>query len=123
VNINPQNTVFVFGAKVIKRRIPAILRELSSFSSKIIFPDVLDIPNLENFYTVEKLKQYCPKGKPAKSLSQSLTQVKKMAGRNGTVVICGSLYLIGEILRQVKGIRTKSRIDDNIIESSKSKKT
>jgi len=91
---------------------------LADFSSKIIFPDVLKNPNLENFYSVEYLRKYCPKGKVAFSLPQSLVQAKKMAGRTGTVVICGSLYLIGELLSAEKGIRTKRRIDDNFEKKS-----
>jgi len=118
VKINPKTTVFVFGAKTTKKRIPEILRELADFSSKIIFPDVLKNPNLENFYSVEYLRKYCPKGKVAFSLPQSLVQAKKMAGRTGTVVICGSLYLIGELLSAEKGIRTKRRIDDNFEKKS-----
>jgi len=121
VGINPRKTIFIFGTKTTKKRIPEMLRELSSFSSKIIFPDVLKNPNLENFYSAEKLKKYYPKGKIVSSLPQSLAQAKRMVGKTGTVVICGSLYLIGEFLGAEKGIRTKRRIDDNIIESVKSK--
>lgn len=119
VRINPKNTVFVFGAKTTKKRIPEILRELAGFSPKIIFPDVLKNPNLENFYSAKTLKRYYPQGKYVTSLSQSIIQAKKMAGKNGTVVMCGSLYLIGELLSAEKGIKTKRRIDDNIVERKK----
>lgn len=119
VKINPQKTVFIYGSKKRKKQIPSILRELSSFSKKIIFPDLSHYPDLEDFYTVKKLKKYHPTGKISASLSKSIKQAKKLVGRKGIVVICGSLYMIGEILRIEKGIRTKRRIDDNIIESTR----
>lgn len=100
LELEPQNTIFIFSAKKTKKQIPDILRTLSGFSNKIIFPNVTNIANLKDFYTTSQLKKYYPKAKVTSTLATGIIEAKKIAGKNGTVVITGSLYTIGEILKK-----------------------
>jgi dihydrofolate synthase/folylpolyglutamate synthase len=102
VKIKSSNTVFVVSIKNTKKQVPEMLRTLSSFSKKIIFPDVTKIDDLKDFYHATKLKKYYPEGLITNSLPAGIAKAKKIAGKNGTVVITGSLYTIGEILKNGK---------------------
>jgi dihydrofolate synthase/folylpolyglutamate synthase len=102
VKINPSKTVFVVSIKNTKKQVPEIIRVLYSFSKKIIFPDVTKVDDLKDFYSVKKLKSYYPGGIITDSLIDGIASAKKLAGKNGTVVITGSLYTIGEILKEKK---------------------
>ncbi|MBU0612589.1 bifunctional folylpolyglutamate synthase/dihydrofolate synthase [Patescibacteria group bacterium] len=103
IKVNPQKTVFVLSIKNTKKQIPSMLRTLSDFSKKIILPDVTNIYDLKDFYTTSQLKKRYPKAKVASSLSKGIADAKKMVGKNGVVVITGSLYTIGEILKKDGG--------------------
>jgi dihydrofolate synthase/folylpolyglutamate synthase len=102
VKIKSGNTVFVVSIKNTKKQVPEILRTLSAFSQKIVFPDVTKIDDLKDFYHASKLKKYYPRGIITTSLDGGIVKAKKLAGKDGAVIITGSLYTIGEILRDKK---------------------
>jgi len=121
LKIDPKNLVVIFGAKRRKKRITAILKELSAYSQKIIFPN---LSALSGFHRIEILRRYCPSAKISNSLEKAVKQAKETAGKKGTVVVCGSLHLLGEVLRQ-KNKKSKVKIDlldDNLVEKVKLKK-
>lgn len=102
LGVKSQNTVFIFSAKKTKKQMPDILRSLSGFSDKIIFPNVTSIPNLKDFYSTSQLKKYYPKAKVTSSLATGISEAEKRVGKKGVVVVTGSLYTIGEILKKTK---------------------
>jgi len=102
VGVKPHNTVFLVSIKNTKKQVPAILRTLAKFSDKLIFPDVTKIDDLRDFYRASKLKKYYPKGIITASLDDGIVMAKRLAGNNGTVIVTGSLYTIGEILKEKK---------------------
>jgi methionyl-tRNA synthetase len=63
------------------------------------------LAGIKEYYSADKLKKYYTNGLVSISLEDGIMQAKKIAGRNGTVVVTGSLYTIGEIIKKGKGGR------------------
>lgn len=120
LEISPENTTFIYGAKNRKKGMAEILKVLSAFSPKIVFPDLSD---LENFYAPKQLQKYYPQGNGIHSLQQAVKSAKSKVEKKGAIVVCGSVYLIGEVIRlksKRKGIEI-DLLDDNMVERNKEK--
>jgi len=113
LGIERNRLITVFGAKT-RKNYRAMARLLARRSKTIIFPKT----GLPNMAAPQNLKRLLPASRVVPSLRSALRLAQTKANKNDMILITGSFYLIGEVLRERGYRRTASvdRIDDNQIE-------
>jgi folylpolyglutamate synthase/dihydropteroate synthase len=89
--------VIVFSAKETKDY-AQMIGQLKMLTPHIFFPK-LTLPNMVG---ADTLHRAYPRGRVMPDLKTALKHATLKAGKDGTVVITGSLYLAGEVLKQVR---------------------
>ncbi|MDD5566641.1 MAG: bifunctional folylpolyglutamate synthase/dihydrofolate synthase [Patescibacteria group bacterium] len=108
-----ERLITVFGVKERKNYWPMV-KLLGRRSKMIIFPK-LAIPNM---VSAQELKRIYPAGRVKSSLPKALAFAKTISGKNDMILITGSFYLAGEVLRLLRPKTSKrvDRMDDNQLE-------
>src|SRR5579884_55465 len=85
----------LFGAMVDKD-VPAMLELLRPLGAPPVFTQ-MGTPRAMS--AIELARQWGPGSRAISSLPDALQAARLLAGRNGAVLVCGSLYLAGDVLR------------------------
>ena len=91
----------ILGFSILKdKEYPYIIKKLSEYTDQIVLTKIEDNPRA---FSLDELASYCKKYfKNVIAISdnkQAFTYTKDLAGDRDLVLWCGSLYLVGEILK------------------------
>lgn len=75
---------------------------LGPLANKIIATEPMSERALSAAELAEEAKEYCPEVYTIPSIAQAIEKAKDIMDSNSIILICGSLYLIGEVCRIIK---------------------
>lgn len=110
LNLSRRRLIVIFAAKT-RKNYAAMIRLIGTRAKMLLLPRT-EIPNLTQ---PEQLKREYPAARISPSLKDALAFARTKAGKNDMILITGSFYLIGEVLRRYQRQQTLTvdRIDDN----------
>ena len=91
--------IIVFGAMKDKD-LPAMLAQLRAMDAPVIFT-AIDWHRAAA--PAELAKQFASPAETAESSGEAVSRAREQAGRDGIVLVCGSLYLVGEAIVATRG--------------------
>ncbi|MDP3964550.1 MAG: Mur ligase family protein [bacterium] len=113
LRVNNKRLIIIYAAKERKEYRP-IIRRLATRCRLIIFPET----HLHGMVDPKILRRIHTAAYVTSSIAAALKKAKTAAGKNDMILVTGSLYLVGAVLRQMKHMRsaTVDKIDDNRVE-------
>ena len=81
----------------------AIGKKITSLADNVIFTQAESTRSLSAYSLAEKLSKFCNNSFVATDPRDALTFAKSITSKDGVIVITGSLFLIGDITRYIKG--------------------
>ncbi len=106
----PKDIVVVFATKL-RKKYRAMIKMLGKNCRLIILPEL----EITNIVSPRKLKQIYPRAEIVRNVRQAITLAKTKAKKHDIILITGSFYFIGEVIRmkrQGKPVKI-DQIDDN----------
>ncbi len=113
LNVGRERLITIFSAKT-RKNYRAMVQHLARHSKLLLFPET----EISNMVAPKVLHRVQPTGHAVSSLRGALRLAQTKAHKNDMILITGSFYLIGEVLRAKTHRRATSvdRIDDNQME-------
>lgn len=112
----PQEKIAVIFQCMADKEYTSMLQKLKTIADGIVFTTVLNI--LPRAMSGEKLHALFPWGRVGKDFQNSLSEANTILDGKGMVVICGSLYLVGQFRKYIVGTKENRNSPDSLLHNT-----